>query len=214
MRDPSLETIISTVNLNSKYFDSIRIKSQKGKAAESAVRTCAWEGCSAKAPHRAPKGRNQEGQFLWFCTDHIRDYNKNYNFFENMNEDDVRTYQRESGTGHRPTWKMGMNPEGMGGGRFQSDPAFNDPHGFFGQNSGIGPTDADGAPRRPARNAERQALRALGLDETATLTDIKTRYKELVKKFHPDTNGGDRAAEDQLQKVIQAHDYLKKSGFC
>jgi len=46
------------------------------------------------------------------------------------------------------------------------------------------------------------------------LNDIKARYKELVKRFHPDANGGDRAAEDQLRKVIQAYDYLKKSGFC
>ena len=57
-------------------------------------------------------------------------------------------------------------------------------------------------------------MEALGLDETAALNDIKARYKELVKRFHPDANGGNRAAEDQLRKVIQAYDYLKKSGFC
>lgn len=203
------------MKLNSKYFDSIRIAPQKARtaAAQRAARRCEWDGCGSEAPHRAPKGRNFEGQFSWFCPDHIREYNKNYNFFANMSEDEVRNYQRENGTGHRPTWKMGMNPGGVGGGRFSADPAFNDTFGFFDQNNPYEKAP-DGAPRRPPRNAERKALLALGLDETASLTDIKTRYKELVKKFHPDTNGGDRAAEDRLQKVIQAYDYLKKSGFC
>jgi DnaJ-like protein len=200
--------------LSSKYFDSIRIAPQKAKTEKKkAVRKCEWAGCEGEAPHRAPKGRNMEGQFSWFCKDHIRDYNKNYNFFANMSEEDVRGYQQENRTGHRPTWKMGMNPGGTGGTGFKADPAFKDTHGFFGEND---PYEGkkDGAPARPPRNAERKALLALGLDERATLHDIKTRYKELVKKFHPDTNGGDRTTEDRLQKVIQAHDYLKKSGFC
>jgi hypothetical protein len=201
------------VKLNSKYFDSIRIAPAKAKAEAAALRKCEWADCTADAPHRAPKGRNHEGQFAWFCGDHIRDYNKNYNFFAGMTDDDVRGYQRESGTGHRPTWKMGMNPEGVGGGRFRADPSFDDTYGFFRQKNPY-EREPDGTPKRPPRNAERKALQALGLDETATLADIKARYKELVKKFHPDTNGGDRAAEDRLQKVIQAYDYLKKSGFC
>jgi DnaJ-class molecular chaperone len=46
------------------------------------------------------------------------------------------------------------------------------------------------------------------------LNEIKARYKELVKRHHPDANGGDRSAEERLRKVIQAYDYLRKSGFC
>ncbi len=54
----------------------------------------------------------------------------------------------------------------------------------------------------------------MDLEETATLIEIKSRYKELVKRHHPDANGGDRSAEERLRKVIQAYDYLRKSGFC
>ena len=190
------------MNSTSKYFDSIRIAPQKKKKEKKANRPCEWPDCTSTAPHRA-----------WFCESHIREYNKNYNFFANMSEDEVRGYQEQNRTGHRPTWKMGMNPEGSGGGRFQADPAFADTFGFFGENDPY-KENADGTRKRPPRNAEKKALLELGLDEAATMNDIKTRYKELVKKFHPDTNGGDRAAEDRLQKVIQAHDYLKKSGFC
>ena len=44
--------------------------------------------------------------------------------------------------------------------------------------------------------------------------EIKARYKLLVKRHHPDANGGDRSLEDRLREVIQAYSYLKSVGFC
>ena len=44
--------------------------------------------------------------------------------------------------------------------------------------------------------------------------DIKTRFKLLVKRHHPDHNGGDRRSEDKLREVIQAYNYLKEAGLC
>jgi curved DNA-binding protein CbpA len=42
------------------------------------------------------------------------------------------------------------------------------------------------------------------------LTELKSRYKEFVKKLHPDVNGGDPAAEDRLKEINQAYAALKK----
>jgi DnaJ-domain-containing protein 1 len=67
---------------------------------------------------------------------------------------------------------------------------------------------------RTIRNAERKALDALGLDVEATSADIKARFKLLVKRHHPDANGGDRSCEDKLRQIIQAYNYLKSVGFC
>jgi DnaJ-class molecular chaperone len=64
------------------------------------------------------------------------------------------------------------------------------------------------------RNAERKALETLGLEFEATGVEIKARFKELVKRHHPDANGGDRATEDRLRDIIQAYKYLKTAGFC
>ena len=58
-------------------------------------------------------------------------------------------------------------------------------------------------------NAERKALRVMGLEASATLEDVKVRFKALVKQHHPDANGGDRSSEDQLREIIQAYNYLK-----
>ena len=57
-----------------------------------------------------------------------------------------------------------------------------------------------------------QALDTLHLAHSATLIEIKARYKELVKRFHPDANGGDRGAEERLKQVIKAYGVLRASG--
>jgi DnaJ-class molecular chaperone len=62
-------------------------------------------------------------------------------------------------------------------------------------------------------NAERRALDALGLESGATAAEIKLRFKMLVKRHHPDSNGGDRSTEDRLREIIQAYKYLKSVGF-
>ena len=69
-------------------------------------------------------------------------------------------------------------------------------------------------PQRTVRNAERKALHDLGLEEGADKAEIKARFKVLVKRHHPDANGGDRATEDKLREIIQAYNYLKSTGAC
>jgi DnaJ-class molecular chaperone len=64
------------------------------------------------------------------------------------------------------------------------------------------------------RNAERKAFDTLGLEIDAAGPEIKARFKELVKRHHPDVNGGDRSLEDRLREIIQAYNYLKSAKFC
>ena len=59
---------------------------------------------------------------------------------------------------------------------------------------------------------ERKALEALSLDEGADRQRIKARFKELVKRHHPDANGGDKRSENKLREIIQAYNYLKQAG--
>ncbi|HSM20359.1 MAG TPA: DnaJ domain-containing protein, partial [Hyphomicrobiales bacterium] len=68
--------------------------------------------------------------------------------------------------------------------------------------------------QRPLHNAQRKSLAALNLDGRASAAEIKARYKALVKRHHPDANGGDRSSEDRLREIIQAYTYLKGAGFC
>ena len=86
--------------------------------------------------------------------------------------------------------------------------SFRDPFNFLGENG----KEVNTSSARPLRNAELKALHTLGLDETATKEKARAQYKTLVKRFHPDANGGDRSFEDRLRDIIKAHDVLKSAG--
>jgi cysteinyl-tRNA synthetase len=128
-----------------------------------------------------------------------------------MTDDDVAKYQKEAVVGHRPTWNMGVNRGGKGHREEGVEPdAFVDPMGIFRNRT---PGGADTQPRRPRYGlAATKALNTLGLDETADAETIKARYKDWVKKLHPDANGGDRSYEDRLREVINAYNTLKAAG--
>jgi curved DNA-binding protein CbpA len=207
------------MKLDSKYFDSIRVH-RKGEAPpEPSTPTCQWDGCQEKGLHRAPVGRDAEGEYFLFCVDHVRQYNKGYNYFSGLSDSDIARYQKEALTGHRPTWKMGVNSAARNGpdvSRLRSGTAgyysrIRDPFGFVEQ----GRHRAYQEPRqRKLKSLEAKAFDTLHLDASATGADIKARYKELVKKHHPDANGGDRGSEDRFRDVVQAYQLLKQAGFC
>lgn len=227
------------MKLTSKYFDSIRIAPRKQRGVEQpphvrrmqreeAPKTCEWAGCRETGLFRAPRERapsasaleagTADAQYVWFCETHIREFNRNYNFFKGMSDADVASFQRDALTGHRPTWNLGVNAANAAFGtpfasRLRREQPFRDPFGFFDEPPGSGAREQAETRRKP-RALEQQALDTLDLPASASLNEIKARYKELVKRHHPDANGGDRSAEERLRKVIQAYDYLRKSGFC
>ncbi len=209
------------MKLNSKYFDCIRVKPDEDQTLRNVSPECEWPGCSGPAQHKAPRGRGREGEYFNFCVRHVREYNKSYNYFSGMSDDDVARFQKSALTGHRPTWNMGTNGDKSAGKNDSADAdknfthafVFDDPFGVFGKATGDeGPKEY--APIKPVGNVGRKCLLSLGLDDTATPHEIKTRFKEQVKRHHPDHNGGDRSSEDKLREVIQAYNYLKEAGLC
>ena len=209
------------MKFDSPLFDRIRVKPDQDRRPRTTQPICDWPGCAQPANHRAPKGRTQEKEYWCFCLDHVREYNHSYNFFAGMSDEAVARYQKDAVIGHRPTWKMGML-----GGRRARKPVFgryfsgyagaDDPFEMF-REFGARPRQerrSSEAERRAVRNAERKAFHVLGLEADAERAEIKARFKELVKRHHPDANGGDRTSEDKLREIIEAYNYLKSAGFC
>jgi hypothetical protein len=211
------------MSTNSPLFDRIRVKPDQDRRRKAELPPCQWPNCEGRATHRAPKGRLRASEYWQFCLDHVREYNNAYNFFAGMSDDAIAKYQKDDLTGHRPTWKMG-SIGGRGGrrrdgrrsaGQGSSGWAAEDPFDLF---AGISGARAAGT-RPPAEgrkilNAQRRALDVLGLEGDAKRADIKARFKVLVKRHHPDANGGDRGSEQRLREIIQAYNYLKSAGFC
>jgi hypothetical protein len=199
------------MKLDSKYFDKIRVQPRGAKPQPKAEKLCDWAGCDKPGKHKAPKGRNAEGQFWLYCTAHVQEYNKTYNYFSGLGDNTISDYQRASQLGDRPTWKLGQNAHARAGSTRGTAQRFEDPLEILGRANRKAAEQKLG---RNLRSNEMKALQTLGLDEHATPEDAKKKYKLLVKRLHPDANQGSRANEDTLKAVIQAYDTLRASGFC
>lgn len=206
------------MNLNSPLFDGIRTAKEPEPEARPQERGCDHAGCKARGEFRAPKGRGREGQFFVFCLEHVRAYNATYNYFAGMTDEAVADYQKDAAIGHRPTWKLGTNakdPRAAQRGRGRprnakpTEPDMEDVLGLFGEQ-----VAARRKQEQDARitEASRKALDNLGLDPGADKGAIKARYHELVKRFHPDANGGDRSRETRLTEIVNAYNHLRKAG--
>jgi hypothetical protein len=155
-------------------------------------------------------GRLREGQYFCFCLDHVREYNNSYNYFNGMSDEAVARYLKDATVGHRPTWSMGVARGENGFQAAGQKPAGGqgDPFGAFrNRQERRRPYQPTSSPRNSP--VTMRALDALGLDEGASSEMIKSRYKELVKRHHPDANGGDRSCEEKLRDIIHAYKTLR-----
>ena len=183
-------------------------------ALKPGERACDHPGCSKAATARAPKSRDMLNEHYWFCQPHAAEYNRNWNFFAGMSEGEIRRRQQdELFTGGRPTWEMKagrMSREAAAfSSKFRKGEGYRDPFNLFGKNGGRPNPEPDD---RRLGKIERNALADLDLDAGADGPKIRTRYTELVRRLHPDANGGDRAGEHRLQRVIKAYQALRKAG--
>ncbi|MEE4210553.1 MAG: DnaJ domain-containing protein [Parvularcula sp.] len=209
-------------NYRPRHGFDIRVKPSKGSKtsrktwAKTEARTCDHDSCDKPAETRAPKSPEEMDSFLWLCTIHAREHNKNWNFFAGKTDAQAAAMRDAARYGERPTWKMSKNGRAAAAARAGL-------HGMAEIDDAIGGatridvSGADDGVYREGRRLTRlqlQAFRTLNLKANASSGELRRRYAELVKRFHPDSNEGDRSAEEQLQEVIKAHQILKKAGFC
>jgi hypothetical protein len=173
---------------------------------EGARARCAVPGCTAPGEFKAPlQPANFDGPGSWrfLCLDHVREHNTKYNFFDGMSAEEISDAQSPLAGWERPSRKFAANG---------ADPPprwsdFSDP------------LDAISTRFRGVREhaasrfgkAERQALSVLGLGEDADRYSLRQTYSTLVRRYHPDKNGGDRSHETRLRAVIEAYQLLRKS---
>jgi hypothetical protein len=179
----------------SPEFDEERMKSSPHQ--------CEISGCDQAGDYRAPKSRNLDDYYR-FCKDHVSDYNRAWNFFDGMNDKDIQDHMYESLFGNRPTWKFTGNIDLEDELRRQAGTFYD-----------------DAAKEREKRAEEKrnrqiatdtpegEALEIMGLSAPITLDEIKIKYKELAKKWHPDVNRNDPEAEEKLKDINMAYTVLR-----
>ena len=180
---------------------------------ESVGRACAVPGCDDAGEFRAPGAPggvtgDRPGDYRWMCLEHVRAFNAGYNYFAGMSADEINAAQRPYSGWERETRAFASN----GADRPPPWSDFADPLDAIGARFRERMKDAaerqDG---RPLTGRQRSALKTLGLGVDADRRALRQRYSELVRKFHPDRNGGDRTHERALQAVIEAYGELKGS---
>ncbi|WP_375271810.1 J domain-containing protein [Sphingomonas sp.] len=179
---------------------------------EGTGRACDHPGCDEAGEFRAPPpegAANADGppRFRWFCLDHVRAFNAGYNFFEGMSADEIHRAQSPTAGWERETRAFAR------GGRGDQPPRwadFADPLDAIGARfrRTVAPERADG---KPLSGEDRRSLDVLALAPDADRAALRKRYSELVRKYHPDRNGGDRSHEERLTKVIAAYQQLRQA---
>lgn len=190
-----------------RFVQDIPVRPAEEIEVRAPARGCAIAGCRSPGAYRAPKSRDRVNEYIWLCLDHVREYNAGWDFFRGMSDREVERFIRDNAIGHRPTWQVGTGKRRLGA---RAAGTWFDPYGMLGEGPGL-PGDHTGEPARRISALQREALEVLGLDDAATLNDVKARYKELVKRYHPDANGGDRSSEERLKRVIRAYRALRAS---
>lgn len=171
--------------------------------AQPYERVCESPGCRLSGDYRAPRARGQLDQYRWFCLEHVRDYNKKWDYFAGLDADAIEAHIRADTTWRRPVWPLG--------GRRAGGARINDPFGLS-DDAGLAekpPPRMDGSEQLTPQ--EHDALAALELSWPITQSTLKSRYKELVKRHHPDANGGAREAEEKLKEINAAYSTLRAS---
>ena len=202
---------MSSTAYRPRFGYDIRINAARPKPrAASTTRPCAALGCREPAESHVPKCRDNLEERHWLCRAHLREHNAQWDFFAGMSSAEIERFCLDAVTGHRPTWPLGK--------RAANPHASNSANYAFRFDDGFAVFEEAAAPAEPRRRttltkAQLDALTVLNLEETASLHEIKARYKELVKRFHPDANGGNRGTEERLRQVIKAYGHLRATGF-
>lgn len=175
-------------------------------ASETSTRNCEHPGCEEAGKYRAPRAPDVLDEYLWFCKDHVREYNQKWSFFDGTTEAELNAQRSKDRVWERKT-KPIADPEQRAWARL----GIEDPHQVLGQNATRNPGKSANGHTRKLPPTERKAIEILEAKDHWTKAEIRKAYKALIKVLHPDMNGGDRSDEDKLQEVVWAWDQVKDS---
>jgi hypothetical protein len=162
---------------------------------------CDYKNCKKIGKHKAPIEKDNSKKFKWLCLDHIKEFNRRWNYFKGMSDHEIYNFLKSDMTWHKPTQ------------------SFNSPDNFFNilwkntLNEGENILDGEYGKKIKAKinfsNKDREAFKIIGLEVGAKWNIIQNQFKKLVKKYHPDMNAGDKKFEEKLKIVTLAYTQLK-----
>ena len=189
--------------MRSQHSNAFATSENRGPDGEEVHQRCNAPGCEAKGEFPAPRDRLRPRPYLYFCLEHVRAYNAGWDYYRGMSSAEIDADRRLDVVWRRQTWALGGKQKSRADATFQFDDplaAFQDPE-----------TNSPGPRRFRPGSPEALAQLELGLEDDFDVKTLKVRYKALVKKWHPDTNGGSRDAEERLKSINAAYKTLQNA---
>ncbi len=161
---------------------------------------CEWNNCNEIGKFRAPSERDNVKNFKLLCAEHIKEFNKNWNYFEGMSQKEIEKFLKSDLTWHRPTQTFGSSDNFFS---ILWNNALDDKFKFFNEERHFKTNN------KKLCEKDKDAFRIMDLEFSADWSTIQKKFKTLVKKFHPDKNSGNKKYEDKLKKITLAYSHLK-----
>ena len=164
---------------------------------------CDWNNCFEIGEYKAPLEKDNSKNFRLLCLSHVKEFNKNWNYFSGMSDEQINDWLKSDVVWHKPTqsfsssdnffkilWNNALKDE-FDTSNFKSQ--FNNMNKFKFNSKDI------------------KAFEILGVSMGLKWVKIQEKFKKLVKKFHPDMNSGNKKFEDKLKIITLAYTQLKNT---
>lgn len=180
------------------YILNITMRKKIKEKTVSSGKICAIEGCEGEGDYKAPKSRLNTDEYQHLCLEHVKEFNRLWDYFDGWSRKDIENFMDSANYGHRPTWKPGMQPF------FTQEKLQESFFAMLGEKVVVQSNQY--TPK--ITKEQKDALATLNMPIESTLAQIKAQYKKLVKKHHPDVNKGDKISEDIFKNITVAYKLL------
>ena len=164
---------------------------------------CDWNNCKEIANYKAPVEKDNSKKFRMLCLAHVKEFNKNWNYFSGMNDDQIMNFLKSDMTWHKPTQSFSSSDNFFKvlWNNTLSDEA--DKNKFNSELNYMRQFKFD--------NKDIKAFSILGVSVGIKWQKIQNKFKILVKKFHPDMNSVNKKFEEKLKLITLAYTQLKNT---
>ena len=164
---------------------------------------CDWNNCTDEGLYKAPKERDNSKDYRLLCLNHIKEFNKNWNYFSGMSDEQICTFLKSDMTWHKPTQSFSSSDNFF---KILWDNALKDDLKKTNING-----EYDHMTQFRFDNNDIKAFSILGISVGLEWNKINIKFKSLVKKLHPDNNHGNKKYEEKLKLITLAYTQLKKT---
>ena len=183
----------------------IDIKKNSLSWEKTYFKECDNNECTKEGKFRAPKSRITLNQYYFFCLEHVKEYNKSWDFYKGLSVNQIESSMRDDIIWNRPSWPLKGNPNNV---LDQIDNLFNEDLDYLNLDKKNNEYFKNKLLDENLTKEENNALLTLRLKLPLNLEKIKKNYKKLVKIFHPDVNGNNKNAEEKFKEINKSYKTL------